>query len=90
MVAQSCFQAPDSAVLAYAWDYPDGLCGGVLAYAKNAPLILTMDAYEAQAAAYAKDQGITSGTVLGGEGLISDATVRSIFDMEDGEEILGK
>lgn len=90
MVAQSCFQAPDSAVLAYAWDYPDGLCGGVLAYAKNAPLILTMDAYEAQAVAYAKDQGITSGTVLGGEGLISDATVRSIFAMEDGEEILGK
>lgn len=28
MVAEKYFENPESAVLAYAWNYPDGLCGG--------------------------------------------------------------
>lgn len=81
LVAEKYFSAPTSAVVAYAWNYPDGLCGGALAYAKNVPLILTMDKYETEAAAYLRDKGTTSGTVLGGANLISDATVRGIFNM---------
>ena len=86
LVAQKYFASPETAVLAYAWNYPDGLCGGSLAYAMNAPLVLTMTKYEQMAAAYTKMEGITTGVVLGGTGLISDASVRTIFAMTaDGE-----
>lgn len=88
LVAKKYFDHPEKAVLAYAWNYPDGLCGGVLAYAIDVPLILTMDKYEAQAMAYAEDNGIISGIVLGGPGLVSDDTVRKIFAMEDTDPIV--
>ena len=81
MIAKTYFQTPDTMVLAYAWNYPDGLCGGALAYSMNAPLILTMDKYEAEAVAYAARKHIDSGIVLGGDALVSDATVRMIFGM---------
>lgn len=79
MVAQMYFQNPDAAVLTYAWNFPDGLCGGALAYAMNVPLILTMDGYESAAAAYTKQNGITDGIVLGGDKLISNAAVETIL-----------
>lgn len=79
LVAEKYFYSPDTVVLAYAWNYPDGLCGGALAYAMNAPLILTMDKYESAAAQYVQSGGIDSGYVLGGANLISDATVDNIF-----------
>ena len=41
MVAEAFFKDPQAAVLAYAMNFPDGLCGGPLAMSKNAPLILT-------------------------------------------------
>ena len=65
----------------YTWNYPDGLCGGSLAYSMHAPLILTMTKYEAKAVEYATGAGIKSGVVLGGTGLISDAAVRAVFAM---------
>ena len=79
LVAQKYFKNATSAVLAYAWNYPDGLCGGALAYAMKAPLVLTMTKYEAKAAAYAKAEGIGSGMVLGADSLISDKSVTTIF-----------
>ena len=82
MIAKTYFQKPETVVLAYAWNYPDGLCGGALAYSMNAPLILTMTKYEAQAAAYTASKNITAGTVLGGSTLISDEAVRTIFAMD--------
>ena len=82
LVAQKYFEAPEYAVLAYAWNYPDGLCGGALAYTLDAPLILTMTKYEAQAAEYILSCGIEKAIVLGGESLISDDTIRAIFAME--------
>lgn len=81
MIAKTYFGTPDTMVLAYARNYPDGLCGGALAYSMNAPLILTMDKYEAEAKAYAARKHIDSGIVLGGDALVSDATVRMIFAM---------
>ena len=81
LVAERFFDSPDSVVLAYGWNYPDGLCGGALAYAMHAPLILTMDKWEGAAAKYVRSNGITSGMILGGPKLISDATVRTIFNM---------
>ena len=90
MVAQKYFEDVDTAVLAYAWNYPDGLCGGSLAYSLKAPLILTMTKYEAKAVEYAKAAGITSGLVLGGDTLISDEAVRAIFAMDAADEIIKK
>ena len=81
LVAQKYFEVPEYAVLAYAWNYPDGLCGGALAYTLQAPLILTMTKYEAQAAEYVQTQQIEKGIVLGGETLISDDAIRTIFAM---------
>lgn len=90
MVAERYFDAPKSAVLAYAWNYPDGLCGGALAYSMNAPLILTMTGYEDAAAAYIQGSGICDGLVLGGTGLISDPAVRKVFDMTENDPIAVK
>ena len=82
LVARKYFEAPEYAVLAYAWNYPDGLCGGALAYTLNAPLVLTMTNYETQASEYIQTQEIAKGIVLGGETLISNAAIRTVFAME--------
>ena len=79
LVAGKFFEEPDSAVLAYAKNYPDGLCGGALAVTKNAPLLLTDSKYFSYAAEYAEKNGITFGVVLGGDKLISDKAVGTIF-----------
>ena len=79
LVAQKYFGSVDSAVLAYAWNFPDGLCGGPLAFAQKCPLILTMDRYDALAVQYVAEKGIGVGTVLGSGELISDGTVDRIF-----------
>ena len=88
MIAERFFENPDTAVLAYAWNFPDGLCGGQLAMSMGAPLILTYTEGIDAAAAYAKNHGISAGTVLGGTGLISDSAVRDIFRMENGNNIV--
>ena len=79
LVAQRFVQNPGAAILAYAKNFPDGLCGGPLAYALGAPLILTDTDHVDAADAYI--EGISSGIVVGGPGLISDTAVRNIFDL---------
>ena len=78
-VAKHFCGQPKQAVLAYAWNYPDGLCGGPLAYAMGCPLVLTMTGYEAEADSYTQLWNITKGTVLGSTGLISDPSAVQIF-----------
>ena len=90
LVAKEFFDAPTSAVLAYAQNFPDGLSGGPLAYVLNAPLILTDSKKPTAAVTYATGAGIKSGYVLGGTGLISDKVVKNIFSMASGEEITVK
>ncbi len=87
MVAETFFSKPTTAVLAYGYNFPDGLCAGPLAATINAPLILTATGDEAQAAAYAKEEGIKDGYVLGGSALISDKAVKKIFSMSSGDKI---
>ena len=79
LVAKRFVSNPDAAILAYAQNFPDGLCGGPLAYALNAPLILTDTKHPDAADAYIEN--IFSGIVVGGPGLISDDAVRNIFDL---------
>lgn len=88
LVAKTFFHSPSKAVLAYGGNFPDGICGGSLAYALHAPLILTRDTTSSYAMDYAKENGITSGVVLGGSSLISGDTVKAIFQMDDSDTIL--
>ena len=81
-VANTFFTDPTAAVLAYAKNFPDGLCGGPLAYIRTAPLILTADGKAAEAVNYAKSEGIRYGAVLGGSSLISNKTAKNIFGAE--------
>ena len=78
-IAERFFPSPDAAVLAYAWNYPDGLCGGPLAALLDGPLLLTMAEQEAPAADYLQKKAVVRGLILGGEGLIPDASVSRIF-----------
>lgn len=79
MVAQRFFDDPACAVLAYGAKFPDGLCGGPLAFRAKAPLILTRDQNADTAAAYAAETRIAAGAVLGGPSLISDAAAQKIL-----------
>lgn len=77
-VAEKFFKGATQAVIATGADFPDGLCGGPLAAAQNAPLILTMNE-KLEAAEYAGKTGITSGYVLGGTSAIANSTAKIIF-----------
>ena len=79
-VAETFFNQPTAAVLAYAKNFPDGLCGGPLAYLRTVPLILTATGKEAEAIAYGENEGLHYGAVLGGSGLISNKTAKQIID----------
>ena len=78
-VAKTFFKNPDSAVLAYAKNFPDGLSGGPLAMEMNAPLILTSTEKTGSAGWYVDKYNIDKGFVLGDSSLISDAAVQKIF-----------
>ncbi len=82
LIAETFFDSPNAAVLAYAWNFPDGLCGGPLAATMNAPLVLTMEKYEAQATNYIQSKNIRNGIVLGGETLIPDNSINLIFGLK--------
>ncbi len=83
------FNSPASVTLVYAYNFPDGLCAGPLAYAMNAPLILTANGDEAAAAHYASTLGIRQGVALGGESLISSSVMRSILSLQSTDNISG-
>lgn len=87
LVAENFFIRPRGAVLAYAQNFPDGLCGGALASILDTPLVLTQTGSGSAAAVYANQNAITRGYVLGGAGLISNATARWIFHMRDSDSI---
>jgi putative cell wall-binding protein len=85
LVAKTFFPDAQLAVVAYGWDFPDGLCGGSLAYAMGAPLLLTHSKTKLYSftAAYTTKAGITDGFVLGGDGLVSDEATKAIFGNND-------
>ena len=86
-IAKKFFANADCVVLAYGNNFPDGLSGGPLAYALDAPLILTAGGKEAAAITYAANAEVNSGVVLGGTGLISDKVVRNICRLDADAEI---
>ncbi len=82
-IAKKFFTNPQTAVVADAWNFPDGLCGGPLANTMNAPLILTKSGSYSAAKGYMQANGINSGAVLGGTARIDDATAKDIFDADE-------
>ncbi len=87
-VAKTFCSDVTAAVVASGKNFPDGLCGGPLAAALNAPLILTKDGGADAAAGYVADMAIAGGYVLGGDGALTDATVVSVFALESADEIV--
>ena len=79
-VAERFFGNSDKAVLAYAFNYPDGLTGGSVAYQVGAPILLTDDRYTYTARRFVRCRttAVTAVYVMGGTALISDAGVDSI------------
>jgi hypothetical protein len=87
-VAKKYFKNPEQGVIAYGVNFPDGLCGGVLAYNMDAPLLLAANGKTDAAVKYAGESGTTLGAVLGGPTLVSDASVRAILHMDKDSEII--
>ena len=79
LVAQSYFQSPDTVLLAYSRNFPDGLCGGPLAFAMQAPLLLVNVNQEAAAAGYVAENGVGTGYIMGGTAAVSNQSVRAVF-----------
>ena len=82
-IANKFFPEADKAVMAYALNYPDGLCGGPLAMSMNAPLILTKSNSQKYAKTYTDAKGLTSGVVLGSGEIINNATAMDIFNADE-------
>ncbi|MBQ1508984.1 MAG: cell wall-binding repeat-containing protein, partial [Erysipelotrichaceae bacterium] len=60
--------------------FPDGLCGGALAYQLHAPVILIKDGKTSYAKQFVENEEIRKGIVLGGSGALADALVNGIFN----------
>ena len=77
-VAQEFFPEASFAVLADGNNYPDGLSGGPVAYAKDAPLLLIRAKRESHARDYVGDR-IKEGYIMGGINSVSDESAKAIF-----------
>ena len=87
-VANTFFADVEEAVVANGKNFPDGLCGGPLAAAMNAPLILTADGKTDAAVDYMAEKAVEAGFVLGGTGALADESVVDVFALESAEEII--
>ncbi|MBQ6560484.1 MAG: cell wall-binding repeat-containing protein, partial [Erysipelotrichaceae bacterium] len=87
VIADTFFDSPSKAVLAYAWTFPDGLSSGPLANALNAPIILVDKNNYSLASEYCSNNSITSGYIMGGSSLVTDNAAMSIFSLQSADEI---
>ena len=88
LVAEKFVENPDAAVLVYSHNFPDGLCGGPIASAINAPVLLTNSENYTGSMDYVLENGIITGFVVGGESLISDEAVVDVFTLQSAADIL--
>lgn len=79
-IANKFFKKPKLVVSAYGDNFPDGLCGGVLAEALGAPLLLVNDLSTEDAGKYTKDNNIKRQIILGGKANISDLAAGKILN----------
>ena len=80
-VAKFFYQFPSGISVTYGQNFPDGLCGGVLACRLGCPLILANNPATAYTpgAAYAKENKLSSGLIYGSSSLITDDTALKMF-----------
>ena len=81
LVAEEYFEAVDCLVLADSRNYPDGLCGGTLAHALKAPLVLIASGTEKAATEYVAGEIIETAIILGGTASVTDESVRLVFSL---------
>ena len=77
-IAKHFFKNSKSAVFAYGDNFPDGLCGGVLAEKMNAPLLLINENNYDSAKQYVKENTMNKFVVLGGNRMIPNRTINYI------------
>ena len=77
-IAKHFFKNSKSAVFAYGDNFPDGLCGGVLAEKMNAPLLLINENNYDFAKQYVKENTMNKFVVLGGNRMIPNRTINYI------------
>ena len=77
-IAKHFFKNPGKVVIGYGDNFPDGLCGGVLADRLGAPLLLINESNSESAKQYVKDNSIKHQIILGGKTMISDNIVNAI------------
>ena len=79
LTAEAFYPDSEKAVIAYSRNYPDGLCGGLLAYGIKAPILLVSESGYEPARKYVSDNGVLNGRIIGGRGVVSDLTASRIF-----------
>ena len=77
-VADEFFTNARTVVIASGDDFPDGLTGGVLANAMNAPLMLVNQYNTDVAADYVDDNSVRTVIAIGGTTVIPDATLNKV------------
>ena len=78
-VAERYYPEVDTVFIACSRDFPDGLCGGPLAYTMGAPLILINAGQEAAARQFIQDHEIHTGFILGGTSVVADESIEIAF-----------
>jgi len=81
-IAKATYDVTNTVVIASGANFPDGLCGGPLAYAMGAPLVLTAAKSETAAAAYVDENPITTVYVMGGTSALSDDTIDKVISQD--------
>ena len=80
-VAKEFFGKTDNALISFARNFPDGLCGGPLAGVINAPVLLTADGNTDELKKYFNEFTYPNKLyILGGESLISNNSIIKLFD----------
>ena len=77
-VAEEFFGKAKTLVIASGNAFPDGLTGGVLANAMNAPLMLVNQYNTADAADFVDDNSVRSVVAIGGTAAISNAVLNAV------------
>ncbi|MBE6124977.1 MAG: cell wall-binding repeat-containing protein [Erysipelotrichaceae bacterium] len=86
-IAEQFFKDADTILLAVGDNFPDGLCGGALAYQLHAPVVLVKDGRADYAKKFVKNNGIEKAVVLGGENALKKALVNEILGRDPKADI---
>ena len=86
-IAEQFFKDADTILLAVGDNFPDGLCGGALAYQLHAPVILVQEGRADFAKKFVKNNNIEKAVVLGGENALKKALVNEILGRDPKADI---